>query len=85
MKKLIVGIGIVGLLITGCTNAEISTLHSWGARHKVELYSANGSIIQTWNTTGTIVTDQGGQLFFQDESNNMPVYGYRTYVVTVIK
>ncbi len=84
MKKLITVIGLVALL-SGCSNANWSTIKSWGAKHEIQLFSSDGHVLGTWYSTGQIETAQGGLCYFQDDATSQPVYIYGTFIVTIVK
>lgn len=84
MKKLI-PLLLATLLLTGCSRAFFSTIHSIGAVHKIVLYAADGHVIDIWYSTGAIEAEQGGLCYFQDDSTGLPVYIYGTFIVTIEK
>jgi hypothetical protein len=81
MKKLILLIPIV-LVLGGCSRADLSTIKSWGAKHKVILWSG-GKAVGTWYTTGQVQSEEGGGAYFQDDATHNPVEIYGTWSVEI--
>jgi len=80
MKRLIIA-GLLCLSVCGCNRGQWSTLKSWGSRHVITLYAVDGKVIAQYYSTGIPVTEQGGELYFQDDNTGNPVYVYGTYTV----
>lgn len=86
MKKysIILAICIAVILLAGfgCSKAQWSTMQSWGAKHKITLYSG-GKVVKTYYSTGQVQEHEGGMVFFQDDDNKQPVYIYGTWTVEI--
>jgi hypothetical protein len=69
MKKFLV----VLLFLVGCTDAETSSITSYGSQFKVTVYSG-GKEIKTFTSTGKVQWhDGGGGCEFQDVATNKHV------------
>lgn len=78
MKKLL----LILPFIVGCTDAQISKLHPYGARHKVELYSG-GEMVRSWISTGKPVNEeQSDGFYFCDSATNKVVRVTGDIVIT---
>ena len=66
MKKLIL-VSIVTLALAGCKDSTISQFQALGSKHKISLYGATGTLIQSWESTGNVSNEaQSDGWYFKD-------------------
>lgn len=80
MKRLLALTLLVPALLSGCTNAERAHLFSYGSKHTVHVYSG-GVEVGHFESTGKLISKEGGGYFFQDDRTGKLVEVYGTIIV----
>jgi len=74
---------LIGLILSGCSNANMAAIGAWGKRHDVKCYSG-GVVIYEGYTTGKIENeDHSDGYYFQDAGTNKFVTVSGNCVITV--
>lgn len=83
MVAKIIGLLVLVVSLTGCTDRALANLSSFGNSHIVRLYAADGRVIQEWESTGKVECSDGGICFFVDTHTGKLVGTTGDIVVTV--
>ena len=71
------------VLLSACTNADISQAIAVGGSQHVTLYAANGAVIGEWNSDGVVRTESGSDgWYFEDKATHKLVRISGTVVIT---
>ena len=86
MKKFICIVILSMTLTTGCAfNAKMSQLGSYGADHKVEMYSG-GELVRTWTSSGKVVSEESSDgYYFKDKATGVLVRVTGDLVITPVE
>ena len=68
MRKFIM-LFVCVIMVTGCTDADISALKSYGDEHRIKMYSG-GVLVEEWVPTGKVQTEENsdGYVFRSKET-----------------
>lgn len=74
-----------GLLIVGCTDAEVSQWYALNEPHRVELWSG-GQLVREWKSTGKVLTEESSDgYYFRDAATKQLVRVTGDLVITPIE
>ena len=86
--KVTVCIALLALLVAsassmvGCKDADVQQLNALGSRHKITLYGASGTVIQTWESTGNVSNESNSDgWYFKDEKTGKLVEVTGTLII----
>jgi len=83
MKKAVLAVlTLATLTLFGCTDAQRQQVDSFGSKHHVTLYAADGHVIKQWEATGNVSNEtQSDGWFFRDEATGKLVEITGTIVI----
>ena len=81
MKKLIIA-SLAILALSGCKDSTISQFEALGSKHKISLYGATGTLIQSWESTGNVSNEaQSDGWYFKDAATDKLVEVTGTLII----
>jgi hypothetical protein len=73
MKRSILIASLSLLVLAGCTDGDRAQLEAYGSKFKVTLYSASGTVIQSWTSSGKVHAEQNsdGWYFMRNDNGKL--------------